>query len=476
MRSVTALTAFEGSYYGFLDGLPTLYRWDGAADWTLVKQISQNGEAHAIAVYDGHLFVAGNFWNTSVVYGGNPGSLIAEYFAIAMVDLDAGVLVPTLGPCEGGNDCGTVETLLVVEDGSPLDGAWFGGSGLLGIDTGIVGRIVKIDADTYGSEVPLALGIDAQGVPGMDGVLVVEALAIGVDPDPAAAPGELTLVAGGAFAEEGTFGVARYHLSAGWLDSDADGWVGVEAGLPWEDRCPPDAGPFAGVCVNSNVLGVAFFQDELYVAGTFSGAWAGDNGDGDLMNDHIDVPALATWNGSDWGTIEDADLAVLGGISEGYSGLLADGDDVLYLLNPHEFVTPATSAGICAWDGVDVTSLQGGVQVQDGLLDTGPGWLASAYLDGDHSLLLGGPFTWVGWPETVEAAGNLILSPGIARFDPAAVCPADLTGDEAVNAQDLALLLSQWGLSAPEGGDLDGDGSVNAPDLAILLSVWGDCG
>ena len=49
--------------------------------------------------------------------------------------------------------------------------------------------------------------------------------------------------------------------------------------------------------------------------------------------------------------------------------------------------------------------------------------------------------------------------------------PADLNGDQMVNALDLAILLSQWG--NPGSADLDGSGSVDGPDLAQLLGAWG---
>lgn len=49
--------------------------------------------------------------------------------------------------------------------------------------------------------------------------------------------------------------------------------------------------------------------------------------------------------------------------------------------------------------------------------------------------------------------------------------PADLNGDGAVNALDLAVLLSQWG--GPGSADLDGNGVVGSPDLATLLNAWG---
>jgi dienelactone hydrolase len=52
---------------------------------------------------------------------------------------------------------------------------------------------------------------------------------------------------------------------------------------------------------------------------------------------------------------------------------------------------------------------------------------------------------------------------------------ADLTGDAAVNAADLTLLLAAWGRcpsGAPCPADLDGNGVVNGQDLAILVASW----
>lgn len=48
--------------------------------------------------------------------------------------------------------------------------------------------------------------------------------------------------------------------------------------------------------------------------------------------------------------------------------------------------------------------------------------------------------------------------------------PADLNGDGFVNAADLAMLLSAWGL--PGAADIDGDGTAGAPDLGMLLNAW----
>lgn len=48
--------------------------------------------------------------------------------------------------------------------------------------------------------------------------------------------------------------------------------------------------------------------------------------------------------------------------------------------------------------------------------------------------------------------------------------PFDLTGDNLVNAQDVAALLNQWG--GPGSGDFSGNGLVDSADVAFLLSNW----
>ena len=52
-------------------------------------------------------------------------------------------------------------------------------------------------------------------------------------------------------------------------------------------------------------------------------------------------------------------------------------------------------------------------------------------------------------------------------------CPADLDGNGAVDAADLAGLLSGWGGAG--ASDLDQNGSTDAADLAVLLGAWGTC-
>lgn len=46
----------------------------------------------------------------------------------------------------------------------------------------------------------------------------------------------------------------------------------------------------------------------------------------------------------------------------------------------------------------------------------------------------------------------------------------DVNGDQFVNADDLVLLLAQWGGAG--AADLNRDGIVSGADLSLLLSQW----
>ena len=56
-------------------------------------------------------------------------------------------------------------------------------------------------------------------------------------------------------------------------------------------------------------------------------------------------------------------------------------------------------------------------------------------------------------------------------------CPADLTGNDAVNGDDLGILLAAWGPCT--GGecvaDINRDGAADGIDLGQLLAAWGPC-
>ncbi|MCA9291141.1 MAG: hypothetical protein KDA25_08430, partial [Phycisphaerales bacterium] len=77
---------------------------------------------------------------------------------------------------------------------------------------------------------------------------------------------------------------------------------------------------------------------------------------------------------------------------------------------------------------------------------------------------------------TGESAGNELFI--IRGLDPCR--PGELTGDDDIDAADLAVLLSAWGDCATFSGpcpaaSLNCDGDVDAEDLAILLANWGPC-
>jgi len=72
-----------------------------------------------------------------------------------------------------------------------------------------------------------------------------------------------------------------------------------------------------------------------------------------------------------------------------------------------------------------------------------------------------------GTPDACECATNPALP---------SCCLGDLFNDGAVNAADLAVVLTQWAeTGASLEADLDGNGVVDGVDLAIVLSQWGLC-
>jgi len=58
------------------------------------------------------------------------------------------------------------------------------------------------------------------------------------------------------------------------------------------------------------------------------------------------------------------------------------------------------------------------------------------------------------------------------RTDP---CPADLSNNGVVGAEDLSVLLAAWRPNPGHPADFDASGEVEAADLAVLLAGWGPC-
>ncbi len=75
---------------------------------------------------------------------------------------------------------------------------------------------------------------------------------------------------------------------------------------------------------------------------------------------------------------------------------------------------------------------------------------------------LAGQITAEAYPEGGEGR--------IVRFTPTAGSP-DVNGDGAVDALDLAVMFSNWGLSG-RAGDVNGDDTIDGNDLAIVLAAW----
>ena len=59
-------------------------------------------------------------------------------------------------------------------------------------------------------------------------------------------------------------------------------------------------------------------------------------------------------------------------------------------------------------------------------------------------------------------------------------CPADITGDDQVNIDDIFAVLGLWGECADPcppycTGDLTEDCAVNIDDIFAILGLWGPC-
>lgn len=110
----------------------------------------------------------------------------------------------------------------------------------------------------------------------------------------------------------------------------------------------------------------------------------------------------------------------------------------------------------------------------DGVLNTTPDWTFDAPEVGNSIDF--GDVNGDGWADLVVGySGDNSVRLFIAVPPPPPPCPGDINGDNAINTQDLTILLSNFAASVPPntGGDLDGNGSVNTQDLTQFLGVFG---
>jgi hypothetical protein len=83
-----------------------------------------------------------------------------------------------------------------------------------------------------------------------------------------------------------------------------------------------------------------------------------------------------------------------------------------------------------------------------------------------------GPALFAGGGSSPQSSGEVVqsLKPQLTSFEADEILPYDFTGDGAVTASDLAILLAMWGSEGP--GDLDFDGIVGPGDLALFMASW----
>jgi hypothetical protein len=129
----------------------------------------------------------------------------------------------------------------------------------------------------------------------------------------------------------------------------------------------------------------------------------------------------------------------------------------------------------------------------NGALGPIAGWLGvhDQLLEGQFQTHLGLPVAYTGWdfqqPDNNGNADFVQMNPsplpGFGGWRDTAHttaaygfielgCAGDLSGDGAIGAPDISILLGAWGGS---DGDLDGDGVTGASDLSVLLGLWGAC-
>ena len=119
------------------------------------------------------------------------------------------------------------------------------------------------------------------------------------------------------------------------------------------------------------------------------------------------------------------------------------------------------------------------------------------YVSGSpHTVSSGVPCSWDGgfyagvsvvdpvfeWVVPEDAAGEIpyfcaphCINGMVGTILVAQPCEGDVSGDRAVDGNDLLLVLAHWGTS-DSAGDADGNGIVDGSDLLLVLGNWGTCG
>jgi hypothetical protein len=253
--------------------------------------------------------------------------------------------------------------------------------------------------------------------------------------------------------------------------------------------------------LSGSVAALAEYNSDLIVAGSFSTA----NG--------MQVNNIARWDGAQWHALNSPGHSP--GTGDGARALhVHDGD--LYVGGFFQVVGGESMRGIARWDGTHfhplgegvmsyvftITSLDsprgdllvaGGAFVTAGTLpanniaawdgrrwmslDIGTNAAVNAAHDWNGEILAGGFFTQAGGdPQATYLAG---FTACLGPVD----CIADINGSNAVDIDDLLMVISTWGEcpAPPEACPADiwpqprGDDSVNIQDLLAVIGAWGAC-
>lgn len=280
------------------------------------------------------------------------------------------------------------------------------------------------------------------------------------------------LFAGGGFTEAG--GVPADYI-AKW---DGLSWTGLESGMNatvwaltvFDDGTGPalyaggnftEAGGSAtgvarwdgsswsplGTGMNGTVHALTGFDDgtgrALYAAGRFTVA------DGAVVN------RIAKWDGASWQPLESGTSAPIFAMANFDDGT----GTALYVAGEFRNASGTPARHIARWDGSSWSRLDQGTNVPP---------IEALYVFDDptgSALFACGSF----W----EAGGA--PSVGVARWGSQCVavpCPADVTGDNAIDLADLNLVLANFG-QATTDGDATGDGNVDLADLNAVLGAFG---
>ena len=203
------------------------------------------------------------------------------------------------------------------------------------------------------------------------------------------------------------------------------------------------------------------------------------------------VPCSGGGGGGACDSIRTANLGSNLFLSQDTGGLLdmtgscdpgPSGDDRIHNVNYFRFTAPQSGAysfSTCQFASFDtriaVMTACGDASTVLACNDDGPGCFSgTTSLVSGVDLQAGATYVVaVGGASPNGASGAMLLV--IERDQAAPPCRPDINDDDVVDADDLGILLADWGAPPISRSDLNLDGSVDGNDLGVLLGAWGSC-